>query len=167
MLILETERLFLRDWVPDDWRRYKPLATDPHVLRYIGRGEPSTDEKIQGFINGGIQKSRDRGWILWPVIYRNDAELIGFCGFADGFPPDVEIGWRLRPDYWGKGLATEIATAVMSYGWQRFEFPRVVAVMQPGNRASIRVAEKLGMSFEAEFLHQGIQVLQYMKTRPQ
>jgi ribosomal-protein-alanine N-acetyltransferase len=104
---------------------------------------------------------------LWPVIHREDAELIGFCGFADGFPPDVEIGWRLRPDYWGKGFATEAAIAVMAYGWQRFEFPRVVAVIHPDNHASIRVGEKLGMTFEAEFLHQGVRVLRYAKARPQ
>jgi RimJ/RimL family protein N-acetyltransferase len=107
MVILETERLFLRDWVPDDWKPFRPLATDPRVLRYIGRGVPLSDERIQAFVNGGIETARSRGWILWPVIHRADAELIGFCGFADGFAPDVEIGWRFRLEYWGQGLATE------------------------------------------------------------
>jgi ribosomal-protein-alanine N-acetyltransferase len=166
MVLLKTERLFLREWVPDDWKRYKPLATDPRVLRYIGGGVPSSDERIKRFVWGGIEKAKTRGWILWPVIHREDAELIGFCGFGDGFPPDVEIGWRLRPEYWGHGLATEIARAVMEYGWERFRFERLISVIHPGNRASIRVAEKLGMTREATFTHLGVEVLRYAKGNP-
>jgi ribosomal-protein-alanine N-acetyltransferase len=166
MIILETERLFLRDWVPDDWRRFKPLATDARVLRYIGRSEPLSDEQIQAFVNGGIEKARSRGWILWPVIHRDDAELIGFCGFADGFPPDVEIGWRLRTEYWGQGLASEAARAVLEYGWRRFGFGRVISVAQPANLASIRIMEKLGMSFEERFSHNGIEVVRYAIENP-
>jgi RimJ/RimL family protein N-acetyltransferase len=166
MILLETERLFLRDWVPDDWKRYKPLATDPRVLKYIGRGEPSSDERIKQFVSGGIEMAKSRGWILWPVIHRDDAELIGFCGFSDSFPPDVEIGWRLKPEYWGKGLATEIARAVLHYGWNRFQFGRLISVIQPENRASIRVAEKLGMTIETPFVHEGIEVLRYAKKNP-
>lgn len=167
MVLLETERLFLRDWVPDDWKRYKPLATDPRVLKYIGHGEPSPDERVKRFVWGGIEKSKTRGWILWPVIHREDAELIGFCGFGDGFPPDVEIGWRLRPEYWGQGLATEIAQAVLDYGWQQFQFKRVIAIIQPANKSSIRVAQKLGMTLEASFVHQDIELLRYAKTNPE
>ena len=75
-----------------------------------------------GFIDKGIEVAKTRGWILWPVIHRDDAVLIGFCGFSDEFPPDVEIGWRFLPDYWGKGLATEAAKAVMRYGFDTFGF---------------------------------------------
>lgn len=166
MVLLETERLFLREWVPDDWKRYKPLATDPRVLRYIAGGL-SSDERIRRFVDGGIEKAKRRGWILWPVIHRRDSELIGFCGFGDGFPPDVEIGWRLRPEYWRQGLATEMARAVMEYGWQRFQFERLIAVIHPGNRASIRVAEKLGMMQETTFTYRGLEVLRYAKMNPQ
>jgi ribosomal-protein-alanine N-acetyltransferase len=166
MVILETERLFLRDWVPGDWKRFQPLATDPRVLRYIGRGEPWPDERIRAFVHGAIEKARSRGWILWPVIHRADAELIGFCGFADGFSPEVEIGWRLLPAYWGQGLATEAATAVMQFGWRKFDFDRLISVAQPANRASIRVMEKLGMTFEQEFTHNGIPVVCYAKANP-
>lgn len=136
------------------------------MLKYIGRGEPSPDERIKAFVERGIEVAKTRGWILWPVIHRADAELIGFCGFGDGFPPDVEIGWRLKPEYWGRGLATEIARAVMEYGWRRFNFDRLVAVIRPANQASIRVAEKLGMTLEATFDHQGGDVVRYAKVNP-
>jgi hypothetical protein len=82
---------------------------------------------------------------------------MGFCGFWDGFAPDVEIGWRLRPEYWGQGLATEAAKAVMEYGFRRWGFPRLISVAQPKNRASIRIMEKLGMEFERTSLHEGFE----------
>lgn len=165
MVLVETERLFIRDWVPDDWKRYKPLATDPRVLKYIGV-DPSPDERIQAFVERGIQTAKARGWILWPVIHRDDAELIGFCGFNDGFPSGVELGWRLRPEYWGRGLATEIARAVMEYGWNEFGFERLISVIHPDNRASIRVAEKLGMSLDGTLSYHGKEVLRYAKNNP-
>jgi RimJ/RimL family protein N-acetyltransferase len=165
MVLLETERLFLRQWVPDDWKRFRPLGTDPRVLEYLNT-EPWSDERIQNFIYRGIKVAQDRGWILWPVIHREDAALIGFCGFSDGFPPDVEIGWRLLPEYWGRGLATEAARAVMQYGFDTFHFDRVISVAHPDNRRSLRVMEKLGMTFEKRFLHKGAEVVCYAKANP-
>ena len=165
MVLVETERLFVRQWVPDDWKRFRPLATDPRVLEYIST-EPWSDERIQQFINKGIEVAKTRGWILWPVIHREDAALIGFCRFADGFQPDVEIGWRLLPDYWGRGLATEAAKAVMQYGFDTFGFERVISVAQPANHRSIRVMEKLGMILEKRFIHKGTEVVCYAKPNP-
>jgi [ribosomal protein S5]-alanine N-acetyltransferase len=92
--------------------------------------------------------------------------LIGFCGFSDEFPPDVEIGWRFLPEYWGRGLATEAARAVMQYGFDTFGFGRLVYVSQRANQRSIRVAEKLGMAFERSFVHKGKEVVRYAKDNP-
>jgi hypothetical protein len=69
------------------------------VLEYLSV-EPWSDDRIQQFVNKGIEVAKTRGWILWPVIHREDCALIGFCGFSDGFPPDVEIAWRLLQEYW-------------------------------------------------------------------
>lgn len=165
MVLIETERLFIRQWVPDDWKRFRPLGTDPRVLEFLPT-EPWSDERIQRFINKGIEVAKTRGWILWPVIHREDAELIGFCGFSDEFPPEVEIGWRFRPDYWGRGLATEAATAVMRYGFETFNFDRLISATHHSNRRSIRVMEKLGMTFEKRFMHKGQEVVCYVKANP-
>jgi ribosomal-protein-alanine N-acetyltransferase len=166
MIVAETQRLLVRQWVPDDWKRLLPLMTDPLVLRHIGDGQPWPEERVRRFVDGGIEKARTRGWVLWPVIHRDDAELIGFCGFNDGFAPEVEIGWRLRPAYWGQGLATEAARAVMDHGFRIFGFPRVISVAQPANRPSIRVMEKLGMTYDRDFTHDGIAVVSYAKVNP-
>ena len=92
--------------------------------------------------------------------------MIGFCGFWDGFAPDVEIGWRLLPKYWGQGLATEAATAVMEYGFRRWGFLRLISLAQTENKASIRIMQKLGMEFERCFQHEGIEVVRYSKANP-
>jgi ribosomal-protein-alanine N-acetyltransferase len=141
MVLIETERLLIRQWVPDDWKRFRPLGTDPRVLKYL-HTEPWPDERIQRFINKGIEVAKTRGWILWPVLHREDAELIGFCGFADDFSPDVR------------------------YGFDTFRFDRLVSVAHHANRRSIRVMEKLGMAFERRFIHKGTEVVCYAKENP-
>lgn len=166
MIICETKNLYLREWLPDDWEPFRPLATDPRVLRYIGQGTPLSDEQIQNRVQYWLQATAQRGWSIWPVIYRKNNELIGFCGFGDGFLPDVEIGWRLKPEYWGQGLATEAASAVLDYGFQRWNFPRLISVAQPENKASLRVMEKLGMQFEQAFSHEGLPVVRYAISHP-
>jgi RimJ/RimL family protein N-acetyltransferase len=165
MIIIETERLFIRQWEPDDWMSFRPLVTDPRVLEYIC-SEPWSDERTQQYINKQIELSKSRGWCGWPVICREDNMLIGLCGFGDEFPPDVQIGWRFLPEYWGRGLATEAAMAFMQYGFDRFHFTRLVAVAQPANLQSIRVMEKLGMTFEKPLTYKGVEVVCYARENP-
>lgn len=142
------------------------MFTDPRVLTYIARKEPWSDQRIQEFVNGGIEKAKTRGWILWPVIYKENAALIGFCGFNGSFEPDVEIGWRLIPEYWGRGLATEAARAVMDHGFRTWKFPRLISVAMTENLKSIRIMKKLGMQFDRQFVHAGCDVVAYAKSNP-
>ena len=166
MLILETERLYLRDWSLDDFDAFRALATDPRVMRYIGPGQPWPDDRILRFITSGIEQSKTRGWILWPLILKQTHQLIGICGFNDGFPPDTEIGWWLSPQYWNQGLATEAARATMQYGFTQWNFPRLISVAQPENLPSIRIMQKLGMTPDRSFTHDGIAVVSYAIDNP-
>ena len=155
--VLETERLTLRPWLPDDWIRFKPIATNPQVIRYVGTGQIPSDRQIQAYIDAARKLHREKGFCLWPLIYRKNQELIGFCGFDYLRGGDeIEIGYWLAPDYWGKGLATEAAQAVMEYGKNRLGLRQIVAVAHPENKASIRVLEKLGMTYEATVCYEGI-----------
>ena len=91
------------------------------------------------------KQSRTRGWVLWPVIHRADSRFIGFCGFGEEDNSEVGMGWRLLPEYWGQGLATEAAAATLQHGFATWGFSHVVAYVQKPNAASIRVMEKIGM----------------------
>jgi ribosomal-protein-alanine N-acetyltransferase len=84
--------------------------------------------------------------------------LVGYCGFlhqeVDG-EKEIEIGYRLHPDYWNKGIATEAARAVRDHAFRDLKLLRVVSLIHPENSPSQRVAEKLGMSLEKQTIYRG------------
>jgi [ribosomal protein S5]-alanine N-acetyltransferase len=165
-MIQPTKRLVFRLWQADDWIRFQPIATDPRVIRYVFPGGVPTDEEIRGHIDAARRRYADEGFCLWPLVYRANGDLIGFCGLDHLWGgEEIEIGYWLDHTYWGQGLATEAAQAVMAYGFEELGLPRIVAVAHPENRASLRVLEKLGMVFERMAVHQGLEHVLYAKSR--
>ncbi|NLF70692.1 MAG: GNAT family N-acetyltransferase [Candidatus Anammoximicrobium sp.] len=165
-MIQPTTRLSFREWLPDDWLRFKPIANDPRVVRYVLAGTVPTDEQIRGHIEAARRLYLEEGFCLWPLIYRANQELIGFCGLDHLWGgPEIEIGYWLAHDYWGRGLATEAAQAVIAYGLRKLKLQRIVAVAHPDNRASLRVLDKLGMTFERLVVHENIEHVLYSKSR--
>lgn len=146
---LSTGRLLIRSWREDDIAPYAAIVAKPEVMRHIGDGSTRTAEEAARFVRGVIARGRDRGWILWAVEERASGQLIGFCGFAE-YGAAVEIGWRLDSDRWGRGYGTEAARAALAHGLQTYRFPYVCSIAQVGNLASIRIMEKIGLSFERE-----------------
>ena len=165
--MLETERLRLLPWGPDDWLQLKPIAQDPHVMRYISNGQPWSDERIRELASRQIAGYTKRGFCFWRLVRTETDEMIGFCGLQPlQGTPDIEIGWWLARSCWGKGLATEAAREAMRDGFDRIGLQRIVAVAQPENRASIHVMEKLGMRFERETTHRSFRVVLYAINKP-
>lgn len=165
-IVIETERLFLREWLREDFHHFKPIATNPQVMKYIGTGEIWSDERIERFIDNNIDLYKKYGFCLWALIHKQTQNLIGFCGLSPLSQSEIEIGWWLAPEYWGNGLATEAALAVMLFGFERLNLPRIVSIAQPPNQRSIRVMEKLGMHFEKMSTdHRGIEVVYYAKDK--
>jgi RimJ/RimL family protein N-acetyltransferase len=161
---LETERLWLREWSLDDLEEARPIFTDPEVMRYISGGAPRSDEQIREFIARQQNHFRTRGFCLWKLLLKPDARLIGFCGLQPlelDSAPEVEIGWRLAKDQWGRGLATEAARLALRHAVEHAGLTRVIAVAMPENRASLRVMEKLGMKYERATEKDGFPVVIY------
>jgi len=164
---MQTERLLFSPWVESDWLAFKPIATDPEVMRYISDGQPWPDDRIQEFVQRQIHCLVERGYCLWKLLDRGSGHMIGFCGLQPlANTVDVEIGWWLAPSHWGRGLATEAARAALRDGFERVGLGRIVAVAQPANRASLRVMEKLGMRYERDIEHKGIGVVLYAIHAP-
>ena len=163
---LESVRLFLRPWVAEDWRAFRPIATDPDVMRHITDGVPWTDEQTQEFVQRQIGHFTERGFCLWKLVAKKDvsARIIGFCGLQpldiDG-RQEVEIGWWLAKDCWGKGLATEAAREALRFGIDRAGLKRIISIARPDNTASRHVMMKLGMTYEREVVHKGVPVVLY------
>lgn len=146
---VETERLWLRSWSPADLDDLAAIFAEPEVWRHpFGRGL-SRDESEQ-FLNRQLEHWKANGFGVWAAVLRDTGRLIGYMGLSipSWLPqvlPAVEVGWRLHPDYWGRGLATEGGRASLRYGFETLELDRIISVYAPGNVASARVMEKLGM----------------------
>lgn len=146
---METARLLIESWQPDDWQAFRYIATNPQVMRFIGNGQIWDDERIQLWVNRQIENHAKFGFAFWKLLYKGNGRLIGHCGMQYlANTGEIEIGWWLAEDSWGKGLATEAARSVLQYGFDNLHLPRVIAIAHPDNTASINIMKKLGMKFE-------------------
>jgi len=148
---LLTERLILRRWRAEDHEPFVLMNSDPEVMEYyparLSRAE--TGASI-GRIEGHFSQ---HGFGLWAAELRVPGEFVGYIGlavprFEAHFTPCVEIGWRLRRDHWGKGLATEGARVAARFGFEEIGLDEIVSFTVPANVRSRRVMEKLGMAHD-------------------
>lgn len=150
MIVLETERLSLRRLSANDAEFILELLNQPSFLRYIGdKGVRNTADAVR-YIETGPQASYERfGFGLYRVELKESGILIGMCGLLKRDTlPDVDIGFAFLPDYWSKGYAFEAAAATMNYGRESLGLRRIVAITSLDNQASIKLLEKIGMTFE-------------------
>ncbi|MDP9018529.1 MAG: GNAT family N-acetyltransferase [Candidatus Eremiobacteraeota bacterium] len=160
-MILQTERLLLREWRDDDLDAAHAMFGNPEVMRYIPPGVFTRERTLRSMnlMNAAFQ---ERGYSLCAVVRKADNQLVGESGLQP-LPDhsDIEIAWMLNKPYWHQGYALEMARAVLEYGWQTAGLKRVVAVIDKENPASIRVANGLGMRFEGVRRHYNRDLMQY------
>jgi ribosomal-protein-alanine N-acetyltransferase len=153
MKILETDRLIFRHLLPGDLDSLYALYCDPDVCKYIPdapRTYDETREELEWFRNGH-PKHPELG--LWATIQKDSGVLIGRCGLLPwtiGGQNEVEVAYLLAKQVWGQGLGTEAALAIADYGFEQLRFSRLICLIDADNQASIKVARKIGMTFERE-----------------
>ena len=153
MNILETRRLILRRLLPEDLDSLFALYRDPDIRRYFPEGTltcAETKEELEWFLNGHPNHP-ELG--LWATIHKDTHRFIGRCGLLPWTieqRQEVEVAYLLDKAYWGQGLATEAAQAIVQYGFEQLHLPRLICLIDPDNQASIKVASKIGMTFEKE-----------------
>ncbi len=161
-MIAETERLLLREFLDVDLDALASIFADPLAMRFSLSG-PKTRAETRAFIERCRRGYTEDGYSLWAIIHKTGG-LIGYCGCirqeVDG-RRESEIGYRLDSDYWGRGLATEAARASRDYAVQGLGLSRLISIIEPANAASIRVAEKMGMTFEKETRFHDVPALVY------
>jgi RimJ/RimL family protein N-acetyltransferase len=167
---IETDRLILRRFELSDLDDFAAIMADPEVMRFSKSG-PWTRDITQRFLEGcQIDYSEKRwGYGRLAAVHKADQRLIGFAGLArfddvDG-SPEVELGYRLLPAYWGQGLGTEAAAASRDHAFHDLGMTRLIAMIEPENVASIRVAEKIGMSCEKEIHMWGLRIFVFAISR--
>jgi [ribosomal protein S5]-alanine N-acetyltransferase len=149
--VLETKRLTLREMNLDDIDDLLGVLSDPESMRFYPK--PLDRPMTQMWIERNIQRYSQHGFGLWAIILKESGQLIGDCGLVvqevDGVE-EIEIGYHMRRDLWGQGLATEAAQACREYGFGQLGFDKLVSLINPANMASRRVAEKNGMKIIKE-----------------
>jgi RimJ/RimL family protein N-acetyltransferase len=148
--VLETPRLVLREFDLDDAEFVVQLLNEPSFLRFIGdKGVRTLADARDYLLKGPIESYRRFGVGLYLVSLREDGTPIGMCGLVkrEGLA-DVDVGFALRSRYWSRGYAVEAAAAVLDYAKRTLNLGRIVAIVNPGNHASISVLERIGLKFE-------------------
>ncbi|HEX8369920.1 MAG TPA: GNAT family N-acetyltransferase [Pyrinomonadaceae bacterium] len=148
MKILETERLILREWTPDDAPAMFEICRDAEVMRYIGTGKPyKTLDEAEKFLDWAVEYQKEKGFCRWAAIEKSSGKIVGSCGFAYTHEmPEAELGYLFGREVWGKGFATEAARAVLNYGFEKLGFREIIAITDLENTASQRVLEKIGFT---------------------
>ena len=154
--IIETERLYLRQWQKTDFKPFAEMNSSKDVMEYFPKllsAEESNAmaSKCQSLID-------EIGWSFWAVSLKDSDAFIGFVGLNQPhqdlpFNPCVEIGWRLGKDFWGYGYATEAANACLKFAFEELKFDEVVSFTAKINKRSQRVMKRLKMKNTRKNFH--------------
>ena len=170
MKILETNRLILRHQILEDLDSLYALYCDAQVIKYIPdapRSYEEAREELEWHMHGH-PKYPELG--LWATIHKETGKYIGRCGLLpwtiDG-QNEVEVAYLIGKAYWGQGLGTEAAQAILDYGFEILHLSRLICLIDQENLASIKVAEKIGMTFEKEGEDEIGPFLLYSRNKPE
>ncbi len=155
-MIARTKRLLLRPFAESDVEAMCRVLCDPEVMKFSMGVMAAGD--VAAWIEGCVEDYARWGFGLRAVVLKTEGRVVGYCGLTelhiDG-QTEIEVGYRLARGVWSRGYATEAATAVRDYGFGVLSLSRLVALVDPDNTASVRVAEKLGMRQEKDVMMPG------------
>jgi RimJ/RimL family protein N-acetyltransferase len=153
MFELETERLRIRPWRPDaDRAAFTAMTDDPEVTRFVHGGTAYSADEIDEFFARQARQLAEHGVCMGALVEKGSEAVIGVAGIQPlGTTGNLEIGWWLRRDCWGRGYATEAGGAAMRHVLDTLARPRVVAIIDPENQPSKRVVARLGMEYDARY----------------
>ena len=167
MRVADSNRLTFRPMALEDTDLMFELDSDPAVMKYINGGKPPTMEEIQQINVPRLAEylNIDKGWGLWNAFLKDSGEFIGwvlvrpmdFFGDKPIFD-DIELGWRFKQSSWGKGLGTEAAKQVMKALSELDYIERFSAIALEDNIASIKIMEKIGMSYDKKDIYKDRQM---------
>jgi RimJ/RimL family protein N-acetyltransferase len=165
--ILQTQRLRLRPMVAEDLDGLLSIFGDPRVMAAFGE-KPLSRDQVQSWLQRNLAHQREHGFGLFSVLLQD--RLIGDCGLElmhIAGRPVAELGYDFRSDCWNQGYATEAACAVRDYAFDTLGLPLLVSLIRPGNAASARVAEKVGLAQVATIERHGRSYRRYeLRRRP-
>lgn len=154
--MIETARLRLRPWMPEDRPAFEALVNTPAMMARLGGLKAPAD--IDAMFARRLEDQARHGFCYWATMLRETGELVGSCGIriASNYGDEApvagmpEIGWRVAEAHWGKGYAREAAEASIAWGWANLDAPAIGAWTTIGNDRSWGLMERLGMRRRAD-----------------
>lgn len=162
-VILETERLILRELTPLDALDFYELNADPEVIKYTGNLAFLSVDEAKAFLENYTDYKKN-GFGRWAVIGKKTKSFLGWCGLKLNQEGFVDLGYRFYRKEWGKGYATESAKASMEYGFENLGINEIIGRVTQENVASVRVLEKLGMVFWKLDKYDGMENVAYYRA---
>ncbi|HEX8723585.1 MAG TPA: GNAT family N-acetyltransferase [Pyrinomonadaceae bacterium] len=163
---LETARLRLRMFRPEDLDAMSEITRDPEVMRFIGHGHPMTREETRANLETILAAFRRRGFGRWALELKETGGLVGYCGLSGGHGgAGVELAYMLARGAWGRGLAQEAGRACLRYGFERLGLDAIAGLTFKDNLRSRRVLERLGMTFVGDAHYYGFDCVHYQVAR--
>jgi RimJ/RimL family protein N-acetyltransferase len=152
--LFKSPRLGFRTWKPEDLAPFSIMNQDNEVMRNFPK--TLTEAESQGFIDRMVEMQNRLGFCYFAVDEIESGQFIGFIGLAekkfdDSPTPFIDIGWRLAPEFWNKGYATEGAKRVLEFAKNELQFTEVISIATASNSNSIKVMKKIGMKFQRNF----------------
>jgi [ribosomal protein S5]-alanine N-acetyltransferase len=147
--MLRTRRFELRPLVLEDLTWYANFAGDAEVMRYIGQAGPLSHAQATERLARYVRCWEEHGLGMFAVRSREEEQSVGWAGLQPLSGTDeIEVGYAFGKSAWGRGYATEVASAIVQWGFEELGLERIVAVASPENASSRRVMDKLGMRYE-------------------
>lgn len=156
--MLETERLFLRKFTPDDLPKLIELRSDPEVYKYMGGLKLQNPQALEKRLKDYIDSFDKYGFGSCAMIWKETGELFGWSGLMmmEDYN-ETEVGYGMAKEFWGKGIGLECARVWLEFGFEKANLERIVALAEPKNVGSWRIMEKLGMKYEKMVEHFGLE----------
>ena len=167
-IVFETPRLILRQFTEEDASLILQLNSDPEILKYVHEPVLTTEEQAKKILTEIILPQYKNNLGRWAIHTKSNYEFIGWCGLKYRFESnDIDLGYRLKKDAWGKGYATEAAKQTLEFGLNNLSLQLITGRAHIKNIASINVLEKIGMQFIGEGIIDDCPVKTYTISRQQ
>ena len=161
---LQTRRLLLRGFTPDDAEPLRVILAEPNILRYFPRTEPWSLAKVENWLELHWNHWLEHGFGWWAVSDRHNKQLLGWCGLCIlDETGEVEVKYLLRTSSWGRGLATEAARQSLGYAFGEAGLSLVIGLTHPENIASQCVLEKIGLTFRNRAVYFNFDCLRFAR----
>jgi [ribosomal protein S5]-alanine N-acetyltransferase len=160
--IIETNRLIIRKITQEDTEGIFELDSDPQVHRYLGNRPVVTRQESAAQIKSFLKQYKENGIARWAVVEKSSGDFIGWTGFKfireliNYHENYYDLGYRLIRRYWGKGYASEAASASLDYGFENLDVEVIYAMADLNNKTSLKILQNLGLKCLGPFDYKGV-----------